>query len=248
MSVSEGDYLGAFEGHSVEDIRAALASGASPVALIKGKKPIDILIEMYTRSPRFAECLRVMLEAGATIDDPLLKAVLLDDEAAVRRLVAEDSTCLGRKLYPWCAYTSCHGVSALHICAEFNSVRCAAALIEAGADIDARADVDADGLGGQSPLFHAVNSNHNYCRPVMEMLVDAGADLELRVRGLVWGVGMDWETVVFDVTPISYAQCGLYRQFHRDERAVFQCIDYLYRKRFGVAAPARNVPNKYLRS
>jgi hypothetical protein len=242
----EADYLGAFEEHSVRDIRAALAAGASPVALIKGKRPVDILIEMYTRSPRFAECLRVMLAAGATIEDPLLEAVLLDDDAAVRRLVAADATCRSRKLYPRCGYTSCHGVSALHICAEFNSVKCAGVLIEAGADIDARADVDADGLGGQSPLFHAVNSNQNYCRPVMETLVDAGADLELRVQGLVWGVGMDWETVVFDVTPISYAQCGLYRQFHRDERSIYGCIDYLYRKRFGVAAPVRNVPNKYL--
>jgi len=246
MSYSEGDYLGAFEEHSPEDIQAALSGGASPVALIKGKRPIDILIEMYTRSPRFAACLRVMLDAGARIGDPLLEAVLLDDDVSLRQLVAEDAGCVSRKLYPLCAYTSCHGVTALHICAEFNSVRCAKALLELGADVNARADVDADGLGGQSPIFHAVNSNGNYCRPVMEMLVDAGADLDLRVRGLVWGVTMDWETVVFDVTPISYAQCGLYRQFHRQERAVYGCIDYLYRKRYGVAAPVRNVPNKYL--
>src|SRR6266567_2747729 len=66
----ESDYLGAFETHSPNEIRAAFAAGASPVEPIKGKRPIDILIEMYTRSPRFAECLRVMLDAGATIDDP----------------------------------------------------------------------------------------------------------------------------------------------------------------------------------
>ena len=36
---------------------------------------------------------------------------------------------------------------------------------------DAWADVDGDGLGGQSPLFHAVNCNQNHCRPVMELLV-----------------------------------------------------------------------------
>jgi hypothetical protein len=48
------------------------------------------------------------------------------------------------------------------------------------------------------------------------------------------------------VTPISYAQCGLYAQFHRREQDVFANLDYLYRKRTGRALPVRNVPNKYL--
>jgi hypothetical protein len=48
--------------------------------------------------------------------------------------------------------------------------------------------------------------------------VDAGADLDVRVKGLVWGMGFEWETTIFDVTPTSYAQCGLYFQFHRKEQ------------------------------
>jgi len=241
----ESDYLGAFETHSPNEIRAAFAAGASPVEPIKGKRPIDILIEMYTRSPRFAECLRVMLDAGATIDDPLVEAVLLDDDTALRRIVKTSRRNLERRLHMLCAYTCCKGVTALHVCAEFNSVRCAAALIEAGADINARADVET-GIGGQSPLFHAVNSNQNHCRPVMELLVEAGADMDIRLKGLVWGGGFEWETIVFDVTPISYAQCGLYRQFHRREVDVYSNIAYLYRKRFRVEPEIRNVPNKYV--
>lgn len=242
----ESDFLGAFELHSPAQIRAALAAGASPTELIKGKRPIDILIEMYTRSPKFAECLQVMLDAGAVIDDPLLEAVLLDDDAGLRRILKTSRENLQRKLYPLCAYTSCKGVSALHICAEFNSVRCAAALIEEGAAVDARADVDADGIGGQTPLFHAVNSNQNYCRPMMELLVEADADLDIRLKGLLWGETLEWETIAFDVTPMSYAQCGLYRQFHRREADVFSNIAYLYRKRYGSEPQIRNVPNKYL--
>jgi hypothetical protein len=242
----EADYLGAFEEHSPTGIRSAFAAGASPVELIKGKKPIDILIEMYTRSPRFAECLQVMLDAGATISDPLLEAVLLDDPIALRRVGQTSDRSFERKLSLLCAYTSCKGVSALHVCAEFNSVRCAAALIDEGADVNAAADVDADGFGGQSPLFHAVNSNQNYCRPILELLVEAGADVDVRLKGLMWGEGFDWETVVFDVTPISYTQCGLYRQFHRDESDVYDNIAYLYRKRYRSEPPLRNIPNKYL--
>lgn len=237
------DLIEAFELHSPRSIRECLAAGASPTALIDGKRPVDILIEMYTRSSQFAACLRVLLDAGASIGDPLLEAVLLDDDAALRMI--QDTS---RKLSPLCAYTSCDGVTALHLCAEFNALRCARSLIDAGADVNARAELDADGLGGQTPLFHAVNSNQNYCRPMMELLVDAGADLDVRLKGLVWGKSMPWETVLFDVTLFSYAQCGLYRQFHRREEDIYQNIEFLYRRRYNAEAPVRNVPNKYLKS
>ena len=80
----------------------------------------------------------------------------------------------------------------------------------------------------------------------MELLVEAGADMDVRLKGLVWGAGFEWETAVFDVTPISYAQCGLYAQFHRREKDVYSNVTYLYQKRYGSAPQIRNVPNKYL--
>ncbi len=80
----------------------------------------------------------------------------------------------------------------------------------------------------------------------MELLVEAGAGLDIRLKGILWGESMEWETVVFDVTPISYAQCGLYRQFHRREEDVYSNIAYLYRKRYGSEPQIRNVPNQYL--
>jgi hypothetical protein len=52
----DSDLLGAFEVHSPEGVGKALADGASAVALIKGRKPIDHLIEAYLRSCRFADC------------------------------------------------------------------------------------------------------------------------------------------------------------------------------------------------
>jgi ankyrin repeat protein len=243
---TEADLLGAFEEHSPGDIRAALAAGVSPTEPINGTRPIDALIEMYLRSSRFAECLQVMRDAGATVGDPLLEAILVDDDTGLRGLLSSSRENLQRKLHPLCAFTCCRGVSALHICAEFNSTRCARVLLDSGADVNARADQDADGLGGQTPIFHAVNSIFNYCRPMMEILVDAGADLDIRVRSLLWGESMNWETVVHDVTPISYAQCGLYRQFHRREEDVYGNIAYLYRKRYDREPALRNVPNKYL--
>ncbi len=245
MSI-EADYLGAFEEHSPEGIRDALAAGASATTLIKGKTPIDCLIEGYLRSSRFGACLRVLLDAGASIDDPLIKALLLDDGPAVQGLLKIPGQDLNRKLHVPCAFTSCAGVTALHLCAEFNCVRAAQVLVKAGADVNARADIDADGFGGQTPIFHTVNSILNYCRPMLELVADSGADLDVRLKGLLWGAGADWETLLLDVTPISYAQCGLYAQFHRREQDVYSNLSYLYRRRNGGALPVRNVPNRYL--
>jgi hypothetical protein len=245
MSAND-DLLVAFELHDPPGIQRALDAGANPTAPLNGKRPIDWLISMYTRSPNFAACLRAMLAAGATVGNALAEAALLDDEETLERIIQQDPERAQESLAVESAYTSLRGVSALHVCAEFNSVRCARALLNAGVDVNVRAEVDADGLGGHTPLFHTVNSNQNYCRPMMDLLLDAGADVDVRLRGLVWGEGLEWETVVFDITPVSYAQCGLYRQFHRDEKDIYDNINHLYRRRFGSPAPRRNVPNRYV--
>lgn len=236
----------AFESHSPTDIRSALAAGADPQVRIDGKVAIEWLAEMYTRSARFGECLRVLIDAGATFPDPLLAALLLDDADALHVVLAAAPERARDRVFLDCAFTSLHGVSPLHVCAEYNSLRCARALLDAGVDVDDHATVDDDGLGGHTALFHTVNSPHNHCRPMMELLVDAGARVDARVDGLVWGRGFDWETVVFDVTPLSYAQCGLYAQFHRAEAHVYDNVDYLFRRRHGRAPVVRNVPNRYL--
>ena len=243
---AEDDLVVAFELHSPKRIAEALQAGARPTTPIRGKRPIEILIEMYLRSDRFAECVQVMLDAGARLDDRVLEALLLDDSAALGRLLVSEPEVLQRRFDVNGAYTSLCNVSALHVCAEFNSVNCARTLLDAGIFVDVRAETDRDGLGGQTPLFHTVNSNQNYCRPTMELLANAGADLDVRIKGLVWGGGFEWETIVFDVTPISYAQCGLYAQFHRREQDVYSNIAFLYARRYGSEPPVRNVPNKYL--
>jgi hypothetical protein len=102
----EADYLEAFEVHSPEGIRQALAAGASATKPIKGKTPMDSLIVGYLRSPQFGACIRVLLDAGAAIDDPLLKAVLLDDEVGAKRLLSAPGEDVNRKLRIPCAFTS----------------------------------------------------------------------------------------------------------------------------------------------
>ncbi len=241
------DLLLAFELHSPQGIRKCLDAGLPANEPIDGKAPLEHLIGMYTRSPQFSECVRLLLDAGATLEDRLLRSVLLNDAIGLRTLLEEHPDEVRRTLDVACAYTCCRGVTALHLCAEFNAVECARVLLASGADKDARAAKDAQGFGGQTPLFHAVNSNGNHGRAVLELLVDVGADLDVRLKGLVWGEGFDWETLLFDVTVFSYAQCGLYRQFHRKEEDIYSNLSYMHERRYGSAAPLRNVPNKYLK-
>ena len=53
----------------------------------------------------------------------------------------------------------------------------------------------------------------------MRLLLAAGANSEVRLKGIHWGKGYEWETTFFDVTPISYSQMGLLPQVHRTEPA-----------------------------
>src|SRR6185436_6117039 len=111
----ESEFLEAFEEHSPVGIRQALARGASATKPIKGKTPIECFVEGYLRSPQFGACLRILLDAGGTIGDPLLEAILLDDESALQQLLSASGVDLNRRLRVPCAFTSCEGVTALHI-------------------------------------------------------------------------------------------------------------------------------------
>lgn len=240
------DYLGEAEVHSPEGIRAVLQAGVSAIEPINGQSPLECLIEGYLRSSRFAECIEVLMEAGATFDDPVLAPLLLDDPAGLMHVLERDNRKIDGQLSLPCAFTNCAKVTLLHICAEFNCVECARVLLNAGANVNAAAGMDEQGFGGQTPLFHCVNSIFNYSRPVMELLVQAGADLDIRLKGLIWGRNQPWETTVLDVSPLSYAQCGLYRQFHRSEQDIFNNLAYLYRHKYGAELHVKNVPNKYM--
>jgi len=245
MSATD-DLCGAFETHDPSAIRAALAAGASATAPIGGKPPLLLLIEMYTRSPRFPDCLAALLEAGATFEDPLLEALLFDDSARLARLIEASPELRDRRFDLPCAFTPLQGASPLHVSAEYNCLRAARVLLDAGVPADVRASSDANGFGGQTPLFHTVNSNRNFARPMMELLLEAGAGVDVRLKGLVWGLGFPWETTILDPTPLSYAQCGLYYQFHRREEYIYENLSYLYEKRYGRPLPLSNVPNRYL--
>lgn len=236
------DLLGAFEVHSVDEIRAVLDRGLDVRAPIRGKAPVNWLTEMYTRSDRFPDCLRLMLERGAVLDDPAIAPVLLNDADSVRAnpsLVTHRTTMVS-------AFTPLAGASMLHVAAEYGCEDVVRTLLAMGADVDARAAVDECGLNGQTPLFHTVNSILNHAAPILRLLLDAGARPDVRLAGITWGKGFEWDTTIFDVTPISYAQFGLLPQVHRRESDIYEIIRALLAASGRQVPPLENIPNRYL--
>jgi ankyrin repeat protein len=55
-------------------------------------------------------------------------------------------------------------------------------LVERGADINAAADLDEAGVGGQTPIFHAATQFYDWGLPVVEFLVERGADLSVAAK------------------------------------------------------------------
>jgi ankyrin repeat protein len=144
------------------------------------------------------------------------------------------------------SFTPLGWASLLHVAAEYGNLNAAHALIEAGADVNAPAAVDEYGLNGHTPLFHTVNSNANRSEPIMRLLLAAGADPGVRLAGITWGMGFEWETTFFDVTPVSYAQIGLMPQVHRRERDIYHNVRLLLEAAGRPIPPLANVPNRYL--
>jgi uncharacterized membrane protein YkoI len=70
----------------------------------------------------------------------------------------------------------------LHVAAEFGNVEAARLLLARGAQVDARARVDEAGIGGQTPLFHAVTQFDDRGLPMTQLLLEHGADLSVRVK------------------------------------------------------------------
>ena len=82
---------------------------------------------------------------------------------------------------------------------------------------------------------------------MMKYLLSLSVDLNITVRGLIWGKGYPWETFIPAVNPVSYCMMGLLPQMHRNEKTIHDTVRTLMIAGFGIDYYAGNVPNAYLR-
>jgi ankyrin repeat protein len=74
------------------------------------------------------------------------------------------------------------GGTLLHVAAEYGNVAAARLLLEFGANVNARAETDGAGVGGQTPMFHAVSQFADWGLDVARLLVAYRADMSMRAR------------------------------------------------------------------
>ena len=235
------------EVHSVEGIRQYFQEGGNPNEVHDGMPLFKTMVEMYLRSPRFKQCIKIFIDFGLEFDDKPLLAVLADDPEKLEKFIIDDPDLIDKKYSGFNnTFTPLKESTLLHYCAEYNHVECAKILVRHGANVNASAGIDENGFGGHTPIFHTVCQNLNNSEQMLHFLLDQHADLENSVKGLVWGKGYEWETFIPAVNPISYAMMGLLPQMHRDPLIVSKVISLLIKRAYGIDYTPPNVPNAYL--
>ena len=66
--------------------------------------------------------------------------------------------------------------------AEYGGVEAAGLLLDRRAEVEARSLIDEAGVGGQTPIFHAVTQFQGWGLPMTHVLLERGADMSVRVR------------------------------------------------------------------
>ncbi|WP_448697982.1 ankyrin repeat domain-containing protein [Mucilaginibacter sp. AW1-3] len=238
----------AIEMHSVDGIKRYFEQGGSPNDIGSSMPAFTLMVEMYTRTPKFHDCVKAFIEYGLNFDDAPLLAVLTDDADKLEKLLKDEQALVSetRSVFNN-TYTSLKGGTLLHFCAEYNSIACAKVLVKYGADVNARSGLDEYGFGGHTPIFHTVNQNGNNSAGMLHFLLENGADLNITVKGLIWGKGYEWETFIPAINPISYAMMGSLPQMHRQEKTVAETVSLLMKHAYGIDYKPTNVPNAYLK-
>lgn len=157
-----------------------------------GCTALDYVIRTYPRDPkRLTACVELLLAAGGhtEYDIPGVLAILrgrvgelaaaLDaTPSLIHRRYRELADCgqSGGRLL------TLGGATLLHVAAEYGFVDATRLLLDRGADVNARAEVDESGVGGQTPIFHALTHFMGANPEVGALLIERGADLSIRAR------------------------------------------------------------------
>jgi hypothetical protein len=171
---------------------------------------LDYVIGSYVRSPDLSPCIDVLLHAGGRTkyDVPVVLDLLRGNLDGVKdHLRADPSLVSARFMGLDCGATggrllTLTGATLLHVAVEYRNLEAVHLLLSSGADVNGRASIDEDGVGGQTAIYHAVTQADDGGLSIARLLIDRGADLSIRVKlpGHYERAGE-----VVECTPLGYA-------------------------------------------
>ena len=192
--------------------------------------PVALVLETYCRETEGKRrCLELFAEYGIELPDTAPMAlhrgrIDLLDEHLHRDPDMLNRTFSHQEIYP--PELGCHvdeslalhgtplaGATLLHMCVDYDEMEIARWLIERGADVNARADVDPDGFGGHTPLFGCVVSQTwrvglRRDAAFARLMLDQGADPNVRasLRKRLRFVADESMHEYRDVTPLVWGE------------------------------------------
>lgn len=198
--------------------------------------PVALVLETYVRNPRGKhECLELFASHGVELPDTPPMAVHRGRIDLLEAHLRRDPELLSRTFTHrdiWPPELGCHedetlalhgtpmaGGTLLHLCVDYDEIDMARWLLERGAAVDAKAETDADGFGGHTPLFgtvvsYAYNLHIRLDDAFARLLLDAGADANARasLRKRLRFVGEGALHEYRDITPLAWGE-----RFHDQE-------------------------------
>lgn len=171
--------------------------------------PLSHVLGTYSRgaNERKHRMVDLLLQHGAylapEITPPIL-AIHRGDAAQLADLLDKDEELLTRR-FPEMPYGNIElrGATLLHCAVEFGEIECLEELFKRYADINMKADL-IDGVGGQTPIFHAINTPGDGNFSTLEYLtrrVGPWIDMSLKAT---WRNFMGAQTN--PMTPLEYAE------------------------------------------
>jgi len=214
---------------NVSGLRYLLELGAPVGAGVPdGFAPVAMVLEGYGRDPAGKHgCLDLFERHGVVIPDTPTMAVHRGRIDLLEGHLRRDAHLLSRtfshqEIYPRALdchedeslalhATPLHGSTLLHLCVDFDEIALARWLLAHGMHVDARAETDADGFGGHTPLFGCVVAQSQRMRDSDDfaaLLLDHGANpnAQASLRKRLRFIGDERLHEYRDVTPLTWGE------------------------------------------
>src|SRR6185503_7161088 len=197
----------------------------APFTDAKGDRlaPLGLALETYGRNPAGKHAvLEIFARQGYALPDTPIMAFHRGDQTRLKDFLRRDPGLIDRRfscleIYPpelGCArdgrsgmhWTPIDGTTLLHLAIDFDEEEIFELLLAHGADVNARANVDAEGFGGHTPIFNAVVSHGRRQGSMAQRLLERGASTTERAslrKFLDWCEAPRWHQAL-NVTPAEW--------------------------------------------